>query len=205
MSDQSISQYNTNPICRAWATTGDLVNSSTSEHSSSSSNQDRYKQKVRFNSAVKVVLIPTIEEYKEAQLNDLLWWCEDQYKEFKKSALAELKLFLLTYTSLDTKSALKIIYQPNENSEIEDIIHKAGLESMNSSVLKSFPTCSFDDNFNNSKEVMDSKGKNYNNYYNNNNINVRQENYNDIHKEEIEYFSSNSQEIVPFKDLLIAT
>lgn len=213
ISDQSISQHsNTNPLCRAWATTGDLVNSSSSEPSSSTSKQDRYKQKVRFNSAVKVILIPTLEEYKEAQLSDSLWWCEDHYKEFKKSALAELKLFLLTYSSLDTKSALKIIYQPNENSQVEDIIHKSELESMSdSSVLKSLTTCpkQFDrndnNNFNNNNNSNDNNTIDNNDDVNNNNKDSNRKNDNSLEREEEIKYLNNSQEQKKFNDILIAT
>ena len=34
MSDQSLTQYNTNPICRAWATTGDLMTSTSEGYTS---------------------------------------------------------------------------------------------------------------------------------------------------------------------------
>lgn len=198
MSDQSISQHNTNPICRAWATTGDLVNASSSEPSSTCSNKDRYKQKVRFNSAVKVVLIPTVAEYKEANLTDLLWWCEDQYKEFKKSALAELKLFLLTYSSLDTKAALKIIYQPNENSQVEDIIHRSDVESMNSSVLKSFTDSNYKDFKSREQKLLN------NNNNNSNNDNEKIEDFNSYQEEDIDYLENTRRESIKFKDMLIA-
>ena len=133
-----------------------------------SDNQDKPKQKVRFDNDVKVVLIPTREEYEEAQLTNLLWWSEDQYKQFKKSALAELKLFLLAYPSLDTKSALKIIYQPIENSEAENVIHNAGLQtSINSRILKSFSACSFNNKINKSTEHLKfyNDNSNYGNSY----------------------------------------
>mmetsp|Transcript_7239 Transcript_7239/g.10225 ORF Transcript_7239/g.10225 Transcript_7239/m.10225 type:complete len:121 (-) Transcript_7239:297-659(-) len=61
--------------------------SETSTQFSASSNSDRYLSKpnniakrVRFHSKVKVVLIPSITEYKEANIKELLWWNSSDYQ-----------------------------------------------------------------------------------------------------------------------------
>mmetsp|Transcript_7237 Transcript_7237/g.10223 ORF Transcript_7237/g.10223 Transcript_7237/m.10223 type:complete len:124 (-) Transcript_7237:243-614(-) len=62
--------------------------SETSSQFSTSSNSDRYNhsntknfsKRVRFHSKVKVVLIPSITEYKEANIKELLWWNSSDYQ-----------------------------------------------------------------------------------------------------------------------------
>ena len=74
-------------------------------------------RRVKFNSSVvqHVILIPTVEEYRSAGLNEHLWWCNIDYKNFKECAVKELQRFLLENTRSDTKSALKMLYQPESN------------------------------------------------------------------------------------------
>lgn len=47
------------------------------------------KKKVRFYKVVDVVLIPTRKEYEEIKLNQELWWNDDDYLQFKASAMEE--------------------------------------------------------------------------------------------------------------------
>lgn len=91
------------------ATTGDFFN-----------NKIEKKRKLRFSEAVNVVLIPTVEEYRNANFADVLWWSQSSYAEFKRSALEEIKGAMRQHRS-DVKSAMKIIYQPRE----DDIISTA--------------------------------------------------------------------------------
>ena len=92
-------------MCRAWATTGDLNSISTID------SYDR-SRRVKFNSAVHVILIPTVEEYRTAGLDEQMWWCDIDYKKFKESAVEELRRFLQENSRSDAKSALKMLYQP---------------------------------------------------------------------------------------------
>lgn len=88
---------------RAWATTGDLNNSS---------QQKIYlKKKLKFDSQVKVILIPTREEYSNIGLGEVLWWSHIDYCSFKESAGLELKAILSVY-KIDPKAAIMKLYQP---------------------------------------------------------------------------------------------
>jgi hypothetical protein len=101
-------------ISRAWATTGDLNCISTI---------DSYERsrRVRFNSAVHVILIPTVEEYRSAGLDEQMWWCEIDYKKFKESAVEELRRYLHENSRADAKSALKILYQPDSKDSTSPV------------------------------------------------------------------------------------
>ena len=102
-------------ISRAWATTGDLNCTSTIDSFERS-------RRVRFNSAVHVILIPTVEEYRSAGLDEQMWWCEIDYKKFKESAVEELRRYLHENSRADAKSALKILYQPDSKDSKSPVI-----------------------------------------------------------------------------------
>lgn len=83
-------------------------------------NHQRLKDKISFNNAVRVVLIPTRDEYRAAGLGDLMWWEDSDYNNFKESALQELRNLVHARGKMDTKTALNILYQPNANSKQTD-------------------------------------------------------------------------------------
>lgn len=102
-----MSQPNSNIISRAWATTGDLNNSGDCIGRA---------RRLRFNSSVHVILIPTVEEYRTAGLGEDMWWCDIDYKSFKDSAVDELRRYLHENSKVDAKMALKYLYQPEMGS-----------------------------------------------------------------------------------------
>jgi len=55
---------------------------------------DTIKKKVKFDDIIKVILIPSKEEYFNYSLNDLLWWNERDYYLFKKDFLLELNIVI---------------------------------------------------------------------------------------------------------------
>mmetsp|Transcript_11481 Transcript_11481/g.15810 ORF Transcript_11481/g.15810 Transcript_11481/m.15810 type:complete len:250 (-) Transcript_11481:294-1043(-) len=110
-SDQTMSQQNSNVISRAWATTGDLNNSGEIIGRG---------RRLRFNSSVHVILIPTVEEYRTAGLGDEMWWCDSDYKNFKESAVDELRRYLHENSKVDSKMALKHLYQPEKEGSGSD-------------------------------------------------------------------------------------
>jgi hypothetical protein len=76
------------------------------------------KRKVRFQSQVRVVLIPCRTEYSAADLAQFLWWEEADFAFFKNSAINELKeLMRFRNERLTTKEAIKILYQPGFNND----------------------------------------------------------------------------------------
>jgi hypothetical protein len=78
--------------------------------------QKRRKQ-LRFSESVKVVLIPTADEYRKANFAEVLWWAPSSYEEFKRSALEEIKGAMRQHHS-DVKGAMNIIYQPRGDDMI---------------------------------------------------------------------------------------
>lgn len=83
---------------------------------------NRKKKSVEFNSNLKVILIPSVIDYKAAALIQNLWWSNSDYRSFEASAFSEIKIFSVN-EGINLSTARKILYQP--------ILHSA---SPNSSV-----------------------------------------------------------------------
>ena len=82
---------------------------------------------------VRVVLIPTREEYKEAEargednspmtdeegspmsISQAIYWGEADYARFKQDAVAELKKHMRTH-NIGSKEAIKSLYQPDADT-----------------------------------------------------------------------------------------
>jgi len=77
------------------------------------------KKKVSFHHTAFVVLIPTVDEYHNAGLSNLLWWNDCDFHSFKVSAADEVKDHMksLNVSGLDAKSALKVYFQQFFNPE----------------------------------------------------------------------------------------
>jgi len=76
------------------------------------------KKKVSFHHTAFVVLIPTVDEYHNAGLSNLLWWNDCDFHSFKVSAADEVKDHMKSLNvNLDAKSALKIYFQQFFNPE----------------------------------------------------------------------------------------
>mmetsp|Transcript_19104 Transcript_19104/g.26107 ORF Transcript_19104/g.26107 Transcript_19104/m.26107 type:complete len:163 (-) Transcript_19104:80-568(-) len=71
-------------------------------------------KKVRFFSKVKVVLVPSLQEYKQAKLDSLLWWNSTDYAYFKDSVLSDIRKCLQLNSHLDPRSALGLLCQEEE-------------------------------------------------------------------------------------------
>jgi len=84
---------------------------------------EKIKKKVHFESAVRVILIPSRIEYLAAGLMPILWWEKNDFTLFKRSAVAELVSFMRLRGISSYKEAMKILYQKdleictNENHE----------------------------------------------------------------------------------------
>jgi hypothetical protein len=70
------------------------------------------KRRIKFQPAVRVVLIPSRDEYTNAGLGEQLWWDESDYTAFKKSAVGELKVLMQKQGIVDSKVAIQVMYQP---------------------------------------------------------------------------------------------
>jgi hypothetical protein len=95
---------------RLWSTTGNL-----SENTKNLAKVSK-KRGVRFQSQVKVILIPCRTEYVDANLVIALWWSDSDYISFKSSAVKELKALMLK-KSIKSKEAIHMLYQTGIDCE----------------------------------------------------------------------------------------
>ena len=67
---------------------------------------------------MRVILIPTRDEYRDAHLDNELWWTESDYASFKKQAVLELRT-VMTLLNVDCKAAMRVVYQTfNETGKL---------------------------------------------------------------------------------------
>ena len=72
------------------------------------------EKKVKFCKNVKVILIPTLNEYIEAQLKSVIWWNDEDYKSFKSEAVIEIKQYIEKYPDISVKEAISLLYNGGE-------------------------------------------------------------------------------------------
>lgn len=77
---------------------------------------------VMFSARVHVILIPSITEYESAGLAQYLWWEDDDYKDFKQSALKEVKDYMIEKSISDSKEAIKNLYQNMDSDDLERVV-----------------------------------------------------------------------------------
>lgn len=93
-------------VGKMFSTTGDLI---------SDTNPAKKKGPVNFSNSVKVVLIPQRTEYAAAGIDELIWWGEKDYSRFKSAALSELRELMSLDKRIDSLTARRILYQPQEH------------------------------------------------------------------------------------------
>ena len=101
-------------IRRLFVTTGSLDDSDTNAAIRNNSNIPlalKKRLKVRWNTSIRVILIPTRTEYSDARLAQELWWNEDDYSVFKRAAVDELRV-AMKLLQVDSRTALRTMYQP---------------------------------------------------------------------------------------------
>lgn len=119
---------------RLWATTGDL-----NRGEGLSPKKVIEKKKVKFQPAVRVVLIPSRSEYATADITVELWWDDSDYSAFKASAVTELKALMRSKNICNSKEAIRLLYQPSEDDDnISEVIEASSTES--SSISPPAPT-----------------------------------------------------------------
>jgi hypothetical protein len=109
-----------NNMNRLWATTGNLQ-----EHK-----QDIFGNKLKpvmFSARVHVILVPSITDYESAGLTNDLWWKDDDYTQFKQSALKEVRNFMIEKAITNSKDAIKILYQNMDCDDLERIAKEIDL------------------------------------------------------------------------------
>lgn len=98
-------------ISKLWATSPNFLSSPDQQKLNTVK-----KRRVKWNLGVRVVLIPTRTEYREANLNDFIWWTSQDYPLFKKSAVEELKR-AMEFLNCDGKTAIITLYQPTVDGQ----------------------------------------------------------------------------------------
>jgi hypothetical protein len=109
-----------NNMNRLWATTGNLQ-----DHK-----QDIFGNKLKpvmFSARVHVILVPSITDYESAGLTNDLWWKDDDYTQFKQSALKEVRNFMIEKSITNSKDAIKILYQNMDCDDLERIAKEIDL------------------------------------------------------------------------------
>mmetsp|Transcript_24362 Transcript_24362/g.22138 ORF Transcript_24362/g.22138 Transcript_24362/m.22138 type:complete len:155 (+) Transcript_24362:25-489(+) len=69
------------------------------------------KKKISFNTSVKVILIPTREEYIEANISELIWYNHSDYYSYKISARDEILQYIESNPDTTYRTAMKLLYQ----------------------------------------------------------------------------------------------
>jgi len=98
---------------KQWKTTNDLKTATEMKE------DVRLKRSIKFDSKVRVILIPTRQEYCDVGLGEALWWSSSDYGFFKESAGRELRAMLELY-GMDAKAVLAQMYQPDSNERSDD-------------------------------------------------------------------------------------
>ena len=76
------------------------------------------KNKVTFFHEVKLVLIPSKEEYRAAKLTNNLWFQDHEYASFKDEFSHEVRDFIQYHANnqnfMTTREAISMLYQPED-------------------------------------------------------------------------------------------
>jgi len=78
------------------------------------SDENIRESKVKFNSSLRVILIPSRVDYRSADLIPSLWWSINDYRNFQQSAYSEIRLFSVS-EGIPMDEARKLLYQPHGN------------------------------------------------------------------------------------------
>lgn len=104
---------NISELGRIWATSGNLLGMWESREPA----EIIKVKKVKFQTTIRVVLIPCKDEYVHAGLFDALWWGDLDYSTFKFSAFTELKALMSSRNIKNSQEAINILYQPCAENE----------------------------------------------------------------------------------------
>jgi len=122
--------------------------------------ESMFKNCVKFNTSLRVVLIPSRSEYKSAGLCPELWWTSSDYFMFQQSAHSEIRL-LSAYENINLNAARKKLYQPCDNEAIEDSDSDNLLELVNDSIKKKKNDSNNDVHSLNKENVKDNDSDNF--------------------------------------------
>jgi len=84
----------------------------------SASSSPRTKQ-LRFHNLVRVILVPSITEYREAGLMLSLWSSKEELQVYRDCAQVEVHQFMLDSNCASFSTALKLCFQPGNGSNAD--------------------------------------------------------------------------------------
>ena len=70
---------------------------------------------MKFNTAVHVVLIPTRKDYRNAGLGEVMWFSDEDYKNFKESATVEVKRYMAIHSNINCKEVTSPLFYMHNN------------------------------------------------------------------------------------------
>lgn len=83
---------------------------------------------VTFSNIVNIILIPSRQEYFDAELDSQIWWTEDNLQHTKLLAVTELRA-VMAMQNIPYKQAIENLYQPKKDTSFKYI------EPINSDLL----------------------------------------------------------------------
>lgn len=113
------------------------INNNKNNNKSSSSSSNK---RVKFSLAVKVILIPTRDEFRRLGLFDALFWTHSDFIQFKQEAFNELQSFILTNEYKIKKKAMKRLGVLKNFVDSDDILKYDSLNSQRRRALLIPPT-----------------------------------------------------------------
>ena len=93
------------------------------------------KKKVHFHGIVEVILIPCIQEYRDAEIFDSIWWVARDYREFQSTMSVAFRNFISRVECPNLKEALKMfildeLTNEHENLIVPDVGYKRAVEHL---------------------------------------------------------------------------
>lgn len=102
------------------------------------------KRRVRFQTSVRVILIPSRPEYIAAGLLPVLWWEKTDFPRFKTAAVSEVISLMQLRNIKNCKEAMKLLYQTDLNADIDPASSETDPDSTD--IVGMIPSDDDDDN-----------------------------------------------------------
>ena len=85
-------------------------------------------RKVRFQTSVRVILIPSRPEYIAAGLLPVLWWEKSDFPLFKTAAVSEVISIMQLRNIKNCKDAMRLLYQTDLRPESPETVFESDME-----------------------------------------------------------------------------
>jgi hypothetical protein len=81
----------------------------------------KIKNKIKFNRFVNTILIPNVNDYKNADLINTLWYTSTELLNFRNNSSKEVFELINRHKNMTIKQAAKLLYQPGTMNITYDI------------------------------------------------------------------------------------